>query len=268
MEDNALIKSIVDKTIYVAEQIKALSSKGSALSVSLDKNVNYLRYLVYELGKRCITHNDASDAEMKEASESGQWITTKNNKHIHINESGEADIGNKQIRDMMNKESTDTEKTDDKTRKEHPRFRSMRCEDVVKFNNFDKVNEDHGITETHFCHDEDTMYVAKDVHKVRHNDVFLKMPFGRIEHITVFAAEDIPNKLKKKIEFADMFPDVNPKLWKHVKGIGYIINENGDKVLADIHWFENPEYGQFGWKVKEYVSDMYEYEKYWLREKE
>lgn len=42
--------------------------------------------------------------------------------------------------------------------------------------------------------------------------------------------------------------------WKHTSGIGKIQKSNGTELTAEIHWFECPDVGQAGWKVKKYVT--------------
>lgn len=186
------------------------------------------------------------------------WITTENNHKIHIGDDGEPDKGNPYVLEAI---KGAMESTDAKYRKE-----GMRCENPVEFDRPGSITTDKvGRKVTHFNHDEDTMKVTKQV-KIDDEFAGKKYKICRepIEHLTVFAGEGAESSLDVAEYLADQVGGSKGS-WKHVKGIGTVVGEDGKKRKVDIHWFESPESGQVGWKIKEFLEDMDESQIYWKR---
>lgn len=210
-----------------------------------------------------------------------KWITTENGHKIHISEEGEPDKGNpyvleaisdgiekKETEEKAKKEAEEAEKAkaqeSEKKRQEHPRKDDMICEDKVEFENSGAITKDSkGKLVTHFNHDEDIMQVTRQIKEVGSSDGnFYKVCRGIIEHLTVFASAKVGRGV-----------DVEQKLigqvggsagsWKHVKGIGTVVDKEGNQRKADLHWFESPECGQVRWKIKQFAEDMDESKVYW-----
>ncbi len=186
------------------------------------------------------------------------WITTKGGDHIHIGDDGDPDMGNPHVLDYIRDRVEE-----DETRKKYPRKRDMVCESKVSFDKPGSVTTDKlGRTINHFNHDEDVMKVTRSVMIKGENGVEFKMYPGEIKHLTVFAAKDIGWGLEKAKYLAKQVGGPEDS-WKHVKGIGKVVNAYGQEFEADIHWFESPEHGQVGWKIKQFREDMDESEVYW-----
>lgn len=118
---------------------------------------------------------------------------------------------------------------------------------------------------THFNHDDEEMEVAKGI-KMRdeYMDVYELCP-GKIKHLTVFAGKGAKDKLGVAKYVVEQFGG-KAEDWKHVKGMGMVKGRDGKEVEADIHWYENENIGQAGWKIKQYRSEMGEGQIYWKEE--
>jgi len=183
------------------------------------------------------------------------WITTENKHKIHIGDDGEPDMGNPHVLAAIegaikNKES--------QFRKE-----GMKCENSVKFENAGAITTDKiGRKVTHFNHDENKMKVTRRMRVKDDKGNTYSVDIGEIDHLTVFASEELDNKVKVADKLSMQVGGDKSK-WKHVKGMGMVTTPKGEKKEADLHWFENPESGQVGWKIKQFREDMDESEVYW-----
>lgn len=183
------------------------------------------------------------------------WITTENNHKIHIGDDGNPDKGNPHVLEAIEGALKSTEA---KQRKG-----VMKCESAVEFEKPGSITRDKfGRVVTHFNHDENTMKITKQIRLEDKIGKGYKICRENIEHLTVFASADVGKGVKQAEHLTDQVGGDKAK-WKHVKGIGTVVDKDGNKRKADIHWFENPESGQVGWKIKQFLEDMDESEIYW-----
>ena len=81
--------------------------------------------------------------------------------------------------------------------------------------------------------------------------IFHLVEGSKIKNIEVFAGYGTRTSLHDGVaegltnEFGG---DINK--WQHVKGYG-ILNMNGEEVLTELHWFQNPTVGKVKWKIIE-----------------
>ena len=166
--------------------------------------------------------------------------------------------GNSSVSDMI-KQTIDR----NEARKKYPRKGNAVCEDKVTFDNPNSVKKDKkGRAITRFCHDENEMKVMVQIQVECKDGRKFKLCRGKIEHLTVFAAKDVGRGLDAAEGLSRQFGGL-PDSWKHVKGIGTVIDKDGKQKKANIHWFESPEVGQWGWKVKMLEDEMKEKDRYW-----
>lgn len=185
----------------------------------------------------------------------GKWVTTKSGNRIHIGDDGTPDKGNPHVLEAI-EESLGTVKA--RKRKD-----GMKCESTVEFKKSGSVTRDSmNRVVTHFNHDENVMKITR---QIRVEDVIgnrYKICREPIEHLTVFASSEIGRGVDVAEKLSEQVGGDKSK-WKHVKGIGTVVDKNGKKTKADIHWFENPESGQILWKIKQFLEDMDESQVYW-----
>ena len=139
----------------------------------------------------------------------------------------------------------------------------MKPETPVKFGGGKAVTKGFGgRTVTHFSHDVDNMSVSE---RFVVSDEYLdkyRVCTGDIKHLTVFAGDGVENQLGVAPKLAEQYGG-KPEKWKHVKGMGMVEDRDGKRREADLHYFENPEVGQVGWKIKQFGEDMGESQIYW-----
>ena len=139
----------------------------------------------------------------------------------------------------------------------------MKPETPVTFRNPKEIGRgDDGRPITHFNHDEEEMDVVRSIQlRDEYMDKY-ELCIGKITHLTVFAGKGTDKELGVAKNIAEKFGG-KPEDWKHVKGIGKVKGRDGEVIDADIHWFENENIGQAGWKIKQFRSDMGESQIYW-----
>lgn len=248
-----------NEIIRICEVMKALPKDG-AFTTYRQKLLGVLQRLSLSLGL-----DDCREDGMKEAfadALKGKWVTTEDGHRLHIGENGEPDKGNPYVIEAIAGE-LDKANTKAESRKKYPRKRGMVCEGKVDFENPRSVTKDSlNRNVTHFNHTEDVMDVVKPVY-ISKKGADYKICKGNIEHLTVFA----PNETGRVLDVADKLSEQcggSPESWKHCKGIGIVEDGNGNRVKADLHWFESPEVGQVVWRLKQFLDDMDENERYWV----
>ena len=82
----------------------------------------------------------------------------------------------------------------------------------------------------------------------------VKLDVGEITNCRVFAGKDADDDFRIADELVKRFPNTKKEDWKHTKGFGYVIDKDGNKRLANIHWIEHENFGQIDWKVKKYLE--------------
>ena len=139
----------------------------------------------------------------------------------------------------------------------------MKPETPVSYKNPGQITKSKGgRVITHFNHDEETMQIVKPVKLLDEYMDQYELQAGKIEHLTAFAGKGTESKLGVAESIARQFGG-KPEDWKHVKGIGKVKGRDGVVEEADIHWFENENVGQAGWKIKQKRSEMGEGQIYW-----
>ena len=187
-----------------------------------------------------------------------QWVTTKEGRHIHLNEEGEPDAGNPYL---LNAISGALDKKESQERNEE----GSKCENVVSFEKSGSITIDKkGRKVTHFNHDENDMQITRQIRVEADDGQSYKICRGKIEHLTVFASSEVRRGVDVAEKLAEQVGGDKTK-WKHVKGIGTVVSKDGKQRKADLHWFENPESGQVGWKIKQFLEDMDESKIYWKK---
>ena len=245
-------KEVVEKRI---EEISTICEELSHL-IPKEGWTDYAISLLVRLQKLAVILDDEDERAdgMYEAFKNA-WITTENNHKIHIGDDGNPDKGNPHVLAAIEGaiKSIEVKK----------RKRDMKCETPVTFENSGAVTTSKiGKKVCHFNHDENTMKVTRQVKVKDDNGRNFKICREDIEHLTVFAADDMKRKVDKAKYLAEQFGG-DLKDWKHVKGIATIVDIEGNKSKADVHWFENPKVGQVLFKVKQFLEDMDESEIYW-----
>lgn len=251
-----------DEIINICQVWKALPSD-SAFDLYKQKLLGKLQRLSLEIGAADF-REDATIDLSKFAG--GQWVTSDNGNRIFIDKDGNPIAGNPHVLEAITR-TADERSARQAAVKKYPRKNDMECEETVNFKNNGTLSKDSmGRDVTHFNHDEDSMQVAMPVY-ISTSKKSYKICKEPIEHLTVFASSkigrglDVAKRLSKQC-------GGSPDSWKHCKGIGVVEDEDGVRRKADLHWFESPEVGQVLWKVKRYLDDMPETERYWLEEKE
>lgn len=183
------------------------------------------------------------------------WMSLEDGEHIHIGKDGNPDKGNPYLLAAIEGGLKSTEAKQRKT--------GMKCEVPVEFAKPGSIEKDKfGRSVTHFNHDENVMVITKQIRVKDKIGGRYKICREPIEHLTVFASKDVGKGVAQSERLSEQVGGDKEK-WKHVKGIGTVVDENGNKRKADIHWFENPESGQVGWKIKQFLEDMDESTIYW-----
>lgn len=246
-----------DEIIDICHEMKVLLSANGTFDSYMLKLLGRLQRLSLIIGLDEREDASLGDA-FKAAYEKGQWVTTENNHKLYISENGEPTKGNPHVLEAI-KSSIDR----DEVRKKNPRKGSMVCEDKVTFKNPKSVKKDRkGRPITYFCHDENVMQVQAQIQITDKKGNTYKLCKGEIKHLSVFAADGVGRGLDAAEGLSEQVGG-SPKSWKHVKGVGMVIDVEGKQQEADIHWFESPEAGQIDWKVKQLTKDMREVDKYW-----
>ena len=246
-----------DEIIDICHEMKVLLSANGTFDSYMLKLLGRLQRLSLIIGLD--EREDASLGDAFKATyEKGQWVTTENNHKLYISENGEPTKGNPHVLEAI-KSSIDR----DEVRKKNPRKGSMVCEDKVTFKNPNSIGKDKdGHVVTHFNHDENTMKVTVQVDVKDKQGRKFKICKGKIEHLTIFAADGVGRGVDVANELADKAGGPASG-WKHSKGIGTVVDKSGKQYKADLHWFENTETGQCCWKIKEFLENMKETDKYW-----
>ena len=256
----------------VEKRINEVSEIAEALSYVLPRDgwTEYAYGLLTRLQQLAIIldDEDARADGMFEAFKEA-WITSENGNHIHIGPDGNPDKGNPYVLAAIKGAIDNTEEKDKQEQerqakeKTKRRKRYMICEKAVNFSNPKELSVDElGGTVTHFNHDENEMKVEKEITAEDSKGQKFTICVGKIEHLTIFASEEIDRPVRKAKSLARRVGGSAEK-WKHVKGMGYVIDKKGNRKLADLHWFENPETGQAEWKLKQFREEMDESEVYW-----
>ena len=73
---------------------------------------------------------------------------------------------------------------------------------------------------------------------------------GEITGIYSFAGKGSDKNLVVSGVLRDQYQTKDAKEWGHLCGFATVVNDKGDEYGAEIHWFEHPDVGQVGWKVK------------------
>ena len=71
-----------------------------------------------------------------------------------------------------------------------------------------------------------------------------------ITGIYSFAGKGSDKNLVVSGVLRDQYQTKDAKEWGHLCGFATVVNDKGDEYSAEIHWFEHPDVGQVGWKVK------------------
>lgn len=71
-----------------------------------------------------------------------------------------------------------------------------------------------------------------------------------ITGIYSFAGKGSDKNLVVSGVLRDQYQTKDAKEWGHLCGFATVVNDKGDEYGAEIHWFEHPDVGQVGWKVK------------------
>lgn len=255
------ISTCADKIINICNELKVLFSNDSTFDVYKQKLLGKLQRL--SLGLIMEDMREDGMAEAFADALKGKWITTEEGHPIHIGENGKADKGNPYVLEAISG-ALEKKSATEESRKKYPRKGEMVCESKVEYENHGAVTKDSlGRKVTHFNHDEDTMKVTR---QVKVEDAFgkkYKICREPIEHLTVFAAKDVGRGLDVAEKLAEQTGG-SVDSWKHVKGIGTVVDKDGNKRRADLHWFESPETGQVGWKIKAFEDEMEDEDRYWI----
>ena len=237
------------------EEISAISDELSNILPRYGWN-SYTRKLVERLRNvySAIESDDAREDGMLDAFRDA-WITTENNHKIHIGDDGNPDKGNPHVLEVIEGAM--------KSAESKQRKGDMRCEKPVKFEKPGSITSaKDGRKIFHFSHDENNMSLSKQINVRDESGSNYKICRGNIEHLTVFAASDMDRGVDVAEKLSEQFGG-EAKSWKHVKGIGTIVDKDGKQGKADLHWFESPECGQVLFKVKQFLEDMDESQIYW-----
>lgn len=105
--------------------------------------------------------------------------------------------------------------------------------------------------------------MIKDGHDGKDGSLVFELQRGKISHLQTIAASDMRRTVDNAESIASQYGG-NADDWVKMKGIGTVKDENGRKRLANIHFFYNPEIGQGDWKVKQWVDEMTDAEKWWV----
>lgn len=241
-----------------------LLSNDGTFNVYKQKLLGMLQILSLEIGEIDV-REDATIDLSKFAG--GHWVTTDDGNRIFVDKDGKPIAGNPYVLQAISG-AADKQANREAVRKKYPRKGEMVCENKVDYENHGAITKDSlGRKVTHFNHDEDTMKVTRQVKVEDALGNKYKICREPIEHLTVFAAKDVGRGL----DVADKLKEQSggsADSWKHVKGIGTVVDKDGNKRKADLHWFESPETGQVGWKIKQFVEDMEEEDKYWIEGEE
>jgi len=258
--DNSVL-TCADKIIYLCEELKALLSVNGAFDSYRAMLLGKLQRLSLEIGM-----DDERDDGMKEAfadALKGSWITTEDGHKLHIGESGEPDKGNPHVIEAISGALAKSSSREEAI-KNYPRKGDMVCEEKVSFDKPGSITKDKmGRNVTHFSHDEDTMKITRPIKVKDSLGRSFRISPEPIEHLTIFAADKVGRGLDAAKGLSEQVGG-SPESWKHSKGIGTVIDKDGNKRKADLHWFESPEGGQVEWKIKQFVDDMREEDKYWM----
>lgn len=193
----------------------------------------------------------------------GKWVTTDDGNRIFLDKDGNPVAGNPYVLQAISG-AADKKADREAAKQKHPRKNEMVCEDKVEYENHGAITKDSiGKPVTHFNHDEDTMQITRQIKVEDALEKKYKICREPIEHLTVFAAKDVGRGLDVADKLAKQVGGTADS-WKHVKGIGTVVDSEGNKRKADIHWFESPEVGQTRWKIKQFVDDMSDEDRYWI----
>lgn len=258
------ISTCADKIINICNELKVLLSSDSAFDIYKQKLLGKLQRASLKIGE-IEFREDASIDLSKFAG--GRWVTTDEGKRIFLDKDGNPVAGNPYVLQAISG-AADKKADREAAKKKYPRKNEMVCEDKVEYENHGAITKDSvGRTVTHFNHDEDKMEITRQVNVEDALGKQYKICREPIEHLTVFAAKDVGRGLDVAEKIAKQSGG-SVDSWKHVKGIGTIVDSEGNKRKADLHWFESPETGQVGWKIKQFVDDMSEEDKYWVERDE
>lgn len=280
--DNSVVRC-ADEIIDICHELKALLSVNGAFDAYKLKLLGRLQRLSLSIGldderedeklgdimaaqfakkNKANIPNDLTEQEKQQ----GFYFREVNGNAIKFSaETGEmidgqpkAMGGNSSVSDMI-KQTIDR----NEARKKYPRKGNAVCEERVTFKNHGLIGKDKdGHVVTHFNHDENTMKVTVQVNVKDRQGRKFKICKGKIEHLTIFAADGVGRGVDVADELADKVGGT-ARGWKHSKGIGTVVDKSGKQYKADLHWFENPEVGQCCWKIKEFLDNMKETDKYW-----
>ena len=77
----------------------------------------------------------------------------------------------------------------------------------------------------------------------------------KIQNVQVFAGYKVKKPLyQETLEgLMNQFPESSDK-WQHCKGIGWI-DDNGERIKAEIHWFQEENVGRMKFKIKRWLDD-------------
>lgn len=104
--------------------------------------------------------------------------------------------------------------------------------------------------------------IKDGLHRKKGRLVFELQP-GKVSHLRTIAASDMRRTVDDAEKIAKQYGG-EPEDWVKMKGIGIVKDEKGKKRLANIHFFYNPNIGQADIKVKQWVDNMKDEEKWWL----
>lgn len=246
-----------DKIIDICNELKALLSNDGAFTFYVLNLFGKLQRLSLQFGS---VREDAAIDLSKFAG--GHWVTSDDGHKIYVDKDGNPVAGNPYVLEAISG-AANKKAAEEATAKRFPRKGDMVCEKRVEFDNPGRNTKDSlGRTVTHFNHDEDIMEVTRQVKVEDALGDQYKICREPIEHLTVFAADGVGRGLDVAEKLAEQSGG-SAVSWKHVKGIGTVVDKNGQKRKADIHWFESPESGQVGWKIKRFADDMNDEDKYW-----
>jgi len=256
------ISTCADKIINICNELKVLLSNDGTFNVYKQKLLGLLQWMSLAIGE--IDYREDATIDLSKFA-GGRWVTTDDGNRIFVDKDGNPIAGNPFVLQAISG-AADKKAEREAAIKKYPRKDEMVCEHKVEYENHGAITKDKiGRIVTHFNHDENTMKITKQVKVEDALGKKYKICREPVEHLTVFASKDVG----RGVDVADGLAsqtDSTADSWKHVKGIGTVVDSEGNKRKADLHWFESPETGQVGWKIKQFLDDMSEEDKYWIEE--
>lgn len=224
--DNSAKGIICGKIINTCNEIKALLSTNGAFDIQL----KYLKYLAEKL------EDERMDSTMQEKWEALgiRWIMM-NGQPVGIDIEGQIQLGPEELKGKKISELTGSV--------DEPRVGGAEPTVITK--------SVRNLPITHYRRNFGKIEVAMKI-TIKGRDPKDKVTLipQTIEKIDDFAGyrNKTNNPLDKAVEIAAEYGG-SPDKWTHSKAKAWAM-KNGKKVQIELHWFENDEVGQCGWKEK------------------